>query len=174
MLPGGRVGEEAGLTRFTQLQLTTRHDAIDPGDADRPDRARRRYAVHGSAVEVDCAVEAVGAQLDRLLEPFAVGGWPEGFAPAAGTVRPYEQAEVLRHLSPNARPMANAPQLMEIYEEGERFWLVDYRWGMAEVNLLKGQWRSWILPQPKLDPLRCAEMAVLWPMAQLLRARGLH
>jgi hypothetical protein len=45
---------------------------------------------------------------------------------------------------------------------------------MAEVNLLRGQWRSWVLPRPTLDPVRCAEWAVLWPMAQLLRGRGLH
>jgi hypothetical protein len=63
-----------------------------------------------------------------------------------------------------------------VYEEGERYWLVDERWGLAEVNLLKGQWRSWVLPGPalKLDPLRCAERAVLWPLAQLTRARGVH
>jgi len=91
-----------------------------------------------------------------------------------GSVRPYEQAEVLRHLSPAARPLPSADGLASVFQDGERFWVVDERWGMAEINFLKGQWRSWVLPRPQFDAPRCAEMAVLWPMAQLLRARGLH
>jgi hypothetical protein len=45
---------------------------------------------------------------------------------------------------------------------------------MVEVNFLRGSWRSWVLPRPQLDPVRVAEMAVLWPAAQLLRPRGLY
>jgi len=48
------------------------------------------------------------------------------------------------------------------------------RWGLCEINVLKSTWRSWILPHPTLDPVRVAEMAVLWPMAQLLRPKGLY
>ena len=134
----------------------------------------KRYAVHGPAVEIDCAVPAVGAEVERLLGPFAVGDWPEGFTPVSGCVRAYDTAQVVRHVSPSARPLAgHRPQdLGELYEEGERFWLVDERWGMVEVNFLKGSWRSWVLPRPQFDAHRCAEMAVLWPMAQLLRPRG--
>jgi hypothetical protein len=82
----------------------------------------------------------------------------------------------MRHLSPAARPvpLAGGHGLLEVFQEGERFWLVDDRWGMAEINFLRGQWRSWVLPRPGLDPLRCAETAVLWPLAQLLRPRGLY
>jgi hypothetical protein len=61
-----------------------------------------------------------------------------------------------------------------VYEDGERFWLVDDRWGIAEINLLRAAWRSWVLPAPRLDPHACVELAVLWPMAQLLRGRGVH
>jgi hypothetical protein len=43
---------------------------------------------------------------------------------------------------------------------------------MAEMNLLKGTWRSWILPSATLDPLALRRAAVVWPMAQLLRARA--
>ena len=136
----------------------------------------RRFAVHGLAVEVDSAVPAVSAEVERVLGPFAVGGWPEGFGSVGGTVRAYDTAQVVRHLSPTARPLPaqRSLDLAELYEEGERFWLVDERWGMVEINFLKGTWRSWVLPRPQLDPVRCAEMAVLWPMAQLLRARGLY
>jgi hypothetical protein len=70
--------------------------------------------------------------------------------------------------------MPGMSDLTELYEEGERFWVVDERWGMAEINFLKGQWRSWLLPRPQFDPVRCAEAAVLWPLAQLLRPRGLY
>src|SRR5437763_8834675 len=63
---------------------------------------------------------------------------------------------------------------MELFEDQERFWLVDDRWGIAEVCLLKGQWRSWVLPAPTIDAVRVVQLAVLWPMAQLLRARGLY
>jgi hypothetical protein len=127
---------------------------------------------------VDCAVPTVSAQARRLLEPFAVSGWPDTFGATVGTIRHYDQNEVLRHLSPGARRVAQAgsptAEMMELYEDGERFWVVDERWGMAEVNLLKGQWRSWLLPRPQLDAVRCCELAVLWPVAQLLRAKGLY
>ena len=141
-----------------------------------PAPAPRRYAVHGLAVEVDCAVADVSLEVERTLSPFAVGGWPEGFGPVAGTVRAYDTAQVVRHVSPAARqlPAQRSTELAELYEEGERFWLVDERWGMVEINFLKGTWRSWVLPRPQLDAVHCAEMAVLWPMAQLLRARGLY
>ena len=136
----------------------------------------RRYAVHGLAVEIDCAVSDVSADIARMLGPFEVPGWPKGFSPVGGAVRAYDTAQVVRHLSPTARPLPpqRSLDLAELYEDGERYWLVDERWGMVEVNCLKGTWRSWILPRPQLDSVRCAEMAVLWPMAQLLRNRGLH
>ena len=136
----------------------------------------RRFAVHGLAAEVDCSVAEIAGEVERVLGPFAVAGWPEGFGSVGGTVRAYDTAQVVRHVSPTARPLP-APRsldLAELYEEGERFWLVDERWGMVEINFLKSTWRSWILPRPQLDPVRCTEMAVLWPMAQLLRARGLY
>src|SRR4051794_22381010 len=45
---------------------------------------------------------------------------------------------------------------------------------MAEITLLRAPWRSWVLPAPRIDPHACAELAVLWPLAQLLRGRGVH
>lgn len=142
--------------------------------------SRRRYVVHGTPVEVECDVPYLAAEQERVLAHFAAGDcacWPPGFIPTVGLVKPYDPAQVLRHLSPSARPVPAAQlagnELVELYAEGERFWLVDERWGMAEVNLLKGQWRSWVLPRPRLEPYACAEWAALWPLAQLLRPRGL-
>lgn len=139
------------------------------------DPTRRKFALHGPAIEIACEVPAMAPQVRRLLEPFAVNGWPDGFFPTVGIIRPYAQSEVLRHLSPTAKPLpGGADGLMELYQDGDRYWLVDDRWGMCEVNLIRGQFRSWILNNPRVDPIRCAEMSIVWPLAQLLRARGLH
>ena len=137
------------------------------------DTTHSRFALHGPAVEIACAVPAITAQVARLFDPFAVGGWPDGFVPTAGAVRPYEEADVLRHLSPDARPLPGGPDLMELYQDGDRFWLVDERWGIVALDLIRGHFRSWVLPSPRVDAARCAEMAVVWPLAQLLRAKGL-
>src|SRR5206468_1045031 len=34
--------------------------------------------------------------------------------------------------------------------------------------------RSWIIPDLKIDAIRAAEFAILWPLAQLIRGRGVH
>jgi len=136
---------------------------------------RLKLALHGAAIQLDNFLPQLDAPLRRLLGTFSVPGWPERFAPVHGTVRPYDHAEVMRHLSPAARAWPrHAVDLSDVYQDGARFWLVDDRWGMAEINFLKGQWRSWVLPGAKFDPVRCAEMAVLWPLAQLLRPRGVY
>jgi hypothetical protein len=130
--------------------------------------------LHGTSIGITNWVPALSTELKHLLEEFRVATWPSGSVPVTGTIWPYEQSHVLKHLSQSARRVAGNSELLELYEDEERFWLVDDRWGIAEMNLLKGQWRSWVLPSPSLDPVRCAQLAVLWPMAQLLRARGLY
>jgi hypothetical protein len=109
-----------------------------------------------------------------MFDPFLVSGWPEGFVPTEGTIKPFDAAEVNRRLSSTAIPLHDTAGKLEVYAERERFWLVDDRWGLAEINLLKSQWRAWILPSPSIEPVGVAEMAVMWPMAQLLRAKGLY
>jgi hypothetical protein len=136
--------------------------------------AHRKYAVHGLAVDIACDVPLVSEQADVWLWPFNVDELPEGISCTSGQVRPFEAADVMRHVSPGAVPLSTPGQLLELYQEGERFWMVDDRWGLCEINVMKGTWRSWILPHPTLDPVRVAEMAVLWPMAQLLRPKGLY
>jgi hypothetical protein len=133
-----------------------------------------RFSVHGHAVELTSHCPRYAPDLQHLLAPFAESDWPEGFAATSGTLHPYDQADVLRHLSPTAKLVESAMGWMELYEDGERFWLVDDRWGICEINILKSQWRSWILPEPQIDSFQCAETSVLWPMAQLLRHKGLH
>lgn len=136
----------------------------------------RRYALHGYPLELDIDPGPLAGEVERVLGEFAVSDLPDGFNAIRGSVRPYDQAEVAKHLSPTAVPFADNRALLELYHEGERFWLIDDRWGMVELNLVKGTWKAWVLPTGvrRTDNLRLAEMAALWPMAQLLRPRGLH
>jgi hypothetical protein len=134
----------------------------------------QRFSIHGIATEIDCQVPALEPELERLLGGFRVSSFPERCQPTVGSIRPYSKPEVLRHLSSSARRVTLTHESGELYEDGERFWLIDDRWGMVEINLLKSQWRAWLLPHARVDAVRCAEAAVLWPMAQLLRMKGLY
>lgn len=138
------------------------------------DRSPHRFTIHGLAVELSVQIPRLDRAIQRMLGGFEDSHWPVGFVPTTGTVRPYDAAEVSRHLSADATPV-HLPNLpMDLYEDAERFWLVDDRWGMVELNLLKNHFRAWILPRQRVDDLTCVENAILWPLAQLLRARGLH
>jgi len=137
------------------------------------DSTRHQLCVHGLAVDLRSEVPLLDLPIRQAFGEFVVSDWPERFTPIGGSIRPYEQSAVMRHISPTAAPVATGSPAMELYEEGERFWVVDDRWGLAEINLLKGRWQSWILPEPSMDSVRIVEQAVRWPMAQLLRSRGL-
>ena len=113
---------------------------------------KHQFSVHGLVVSVACKVPTLNIGIDAALGEFTVDDWPDGFSPIAGSIQPYDQNVVLRHLSPTATALPTADSAMEIYEEGERFWIIDDRWGLAEMNLLKGQWQSWILPHPSRLP----------------------
>jgi hypothetical protein len=132
--------------------------------------------LHGHGIDLSVRVPAVqrvaAAILKEVIEPF-LPGEPE----LRGTVLPFEEGMVLRHLSADAVRVEDADPLLELYRDprgGERVWLVDERWGITEINLLKRSWRSWVLPHASIDAVRLFEAAVMWPMAQLLRGAGLH
>src|SRR3954469_9446025 len=105
-----------------------------------------RLAVHGLAVQLRCDLPAVAEPLEHYTETFKVPAFPQGFSAVTGAIRCYEQREVLKCLSPTARRGAGTPDFLELYEEQERFWVIDERWGLCEINLLKSTWRSWLLP----------------------------
>jgi hypothetical protein len=126
------------------------------------------------AVEIESELPLIDEGADVWLWPFETDVLPERVSCTSGSVRRYDGDEVMRHLSPTATWVSTPGQLLELYQEGERFWLVDDRWGLCEINVLKGAFRSWVLPRPTLDAARVAELAVLWPMAQLLRHKGLY
>jgi len=133
-----------------------------------------KISLHGAPIGVSCAVEQLIPQIDRILRPFISQQLPANSGMASGIIRPFEEAEVLRHLSTRARRLMMGDPALEIYQDCERFWLVDERWGIAEMNLMKAQWRSWVLPNCTIDSYHLAEGAMLWPLAQILRPRRLH
>ena len=134
----------------------------------------QRYSIHGTAVGISCFTNSLTEEMEHALGEFRTAQWTPGVVPISGTIWPYEKSHVLKYLSQSARRVATNSDLLELYEDGERFWMVDDRWGIAEMNLLKGQWRSWILAGCAIDAVRCVQLAVIWPMAQLLRSRGLY
>jgi hypothetical protein len=136
-------------------------------------RSIARFAIHGLPVELESHLPALDRAVTQQLGLFAVDDWPEGFSPVQGWIGRYEVQDVLRHVSSSALRISAPDASTEVYREQERLWLVDQRWGMAELNLLRGQLRSWVLPAPAVDPMRCAELAVMEPLAHLLRQRGL-
>ena len=89
-----------------------------------------------------------------------------------GQIRPFDLAEVSRSLSAAADSRRWCHDVVEIYSLAERRWIVDPRWGVCQIDLLKHRWQSWVLADPRLDGVQLAEAAVLHPMAQLLRPRG--
>lgn len=136
--------------------------------------SRRSLEIHGSAVELQCTIPELEPSLDILLDRSAAGGPVHDDAPMGGSVFPFDPGYVLGSLPESARHVGQSREFADIYQDEDRFWLIDDRWGMTELHLGARQWRSWILPRPALDSLRVVERSVLWPMAQLMHGRGLH
>jgi len=130
-------------------------------------------ALDGLPCQITCTVGRLGEHLTDVFERFSAPAHGGRFA-ATGLIRPYVEPEVMRHMSPSARSVPCEDCGLELYHEQERFWLVDEHWGIAEINFLRSQWRAWILPGADADFPRLLDSAVLWPMAQILRCRGLH
>jgi hypothetical protein len=94
---------------------------------------------------------------------------------AAGAIAPFDfDLATVRIPSVLRRWEHRGDELITLFQRGEHFWMLDERWGLCEMDLLRGTWRSWVLPRPRVNSMRCAELAALWPLAQLLRGRGMH
>ncbi len=130
--------------------------------------------MHGPSVELHCDLPEMQASIARLLAPFVVSEIPTGMGVIRGAIRTYDQAEVVRRLPSTAQALHRPGDLTEIYANDERFWTIDDRWGMCEINILRGQWQSWVVDRPRIDAMRLFEGAVMWPLAQLLKHRGIH
>ena len=133
----------------------------------------QQLSIHGVGVELRCDVPVLCCAIEAALGEFLQNCRAVPLSLLRGVLRPFVQSEVLRHLSPTATRFATNWPNLEIYHERERFWIVDERWGLTEINFLKGQWQSWILPAASCDFREIVKQAVLWPLAQLLRVRGL-
>ncbi len=140
------------------------------------DSVQHRYSLHGFELSISLQVPGLTTRTDEFLDEFATSpittGKPAG-ASLHGIIRPFDQQDVLRHVSPTARRITPEDDLMELFAEGDRAWRIDERWGICEMNVLKGQWRSWVLPCSLADETEIVEQAILWPLAQVLAPRGL-
>jgi hypothetical protein len=94
---------------------------------------------------------------------------------AAGAIAPFDfDLATVRIPSVLRRWEHRGDELITVFQQGEHFWMLDERWGLCEMDLLRCTWRGWVLPRPRVNSMRCAELAALWPLAQLLRGRGMH
>ena len=137
------------------------------------------FALHGHGFSLLVAPPALRDAALALLVDHAENELP--FPPAAeGRVLPYDEAAVMRHVSADAVPVTEGDAafhpMLELFRsrDGGRWWLVDERWGLCEVDLVRRRWHSYVLPEPPVDAVRLVEATVFWPLAQLLRGRGLH
>ena len=133
---------------------------------------KSHFSIHGPAVTLTNSCRELDEQIKFFLDPFALKRHSPGPLEIDGQIRPFDLTEVTRSLSAAADSRRRCDELVEIYSLAERHWIVDERWGVCEIDLLKHRWRSWLLPRSLLDPIQLAEAAVLHPMAQLLRLRG--
>ena len=141
----------------------------------------RLLDIYGSRVSIECEVPPMQLQADLMLGLFsepasavAVGDGPAPSRPCRGRILRFDRLSLLRRISAQAKRVGQTADFAEIYRDDERVWIVDERWGVSEIDVLRGQWTSWVLPNPKIDPLHCFEQTYLWPMSQLLAPRGLH
>ena len=137
------------------------------------------YSLHGHGVSLLVEPPALRDAALAVLVDHAEGELP--FAPAAeGCVLHFDESDVMRHVSADAVPVVEGDAayhpLYELFRsrDGGRWWVVDERWGLCEIDLVRRSWRAYVLPEPGLDAVRLFEAAVMWPLAQLLRPRGLH
>lgn len=137
--------------------------------------SRFKFVIHGLGVDLACEVPSLVAPITRALGDFAVTSLPSSLSTSQGVLRGYLQDEVLKHLSPTATRMGGTNHLLEIYEQDERFWMIDDHSGLCQLNLLKNQFRSWVLEGQRSasHAHQLIQQMVMWPISQLLRSRGL-
>ena len=136
------------------------------------------FSLHGHGVRLVVDHPVVARPACRILAKLVEDVLP--FDPIDGEIVDFVHKDVMRHVDDDAiavRP--GDPEhhpLFELFRSpaGDRWWHVDERWGLSEIDLVRGRWRSFVLPAPGIDAVRLFEATVWWPMAQILRGRGLH
>ncbi len=161
---------------FADAELSIGRSA--PGPSSAPGRPIS-FTLHGHAVSLNVESPALWRTARLILSALGSADFPD--TPALeGSIREFNEAEVMRSVSADAVAVvegdAHFHPLLELFRspDGGRWWLVDERWGMCEIDLIRRSWRSFVLPEPSIDAVRLFEQVVWWPMAQLLRGYGLH
>ena len=144
---------------------------MDPRPDHKPTAVR--LSLPGLRVDVIADDRRVAARLDRMSSlPAATGR-----AHVEGSVSAYDERAVMRRVSARAVRVDSADPLMELYrdpDDGGRYWRVDERFGLCEIDLAKRCWRTWLLATSPLDEEELFEACVLWPLSHLARGSGLH
>ncbi len=136
------------------------------------------FCLHGQGVRLRVEHPLVAGPAADLLSQLAEDELP--FEPIDGAVCTYNGDDVLRRVDAEAvRVCPGDVAFHPLYElfrcpGGDRYWHVDERWGLTEVDLVRGRWRSHVLPEPRLDATRLFEATVWWPLSHLLAGHGLH
>src|SRR5207253_9934110 len=133
----------------------------------------RRYDVHGLALELSNDVPLLNAPLAHLLNDFSMRRLAADVCPIRGTIRPYDEAEVAGIAARDAARVPWHDEATEIYQDNTSIYIIDDRWGIAHIDTRQARWRSWVIPDATIDPIRCLELAIIWPLAQLAQQRGL-
>jgi len=174
----------APVNFYSLIRVCLAHIPINPVMASRSKSASdrsavatpglRRLAVYGVPIEIDCKIPAFAPILGNLLGASLTHQGSSESPVIRGSILPHEQSEPARRLPAKARPLHRPGDLTEIHALDERAWFIDQRWGMCEINVLRGEWKSWILPQALFDPVRLADSVIYHPLAQILKNRGIH
>jgi hypothetical protein len=135
---------------------------------------KSRFSVYGAAVAISNGCGQLNDALRLFLRSFEVTRNSREGLETIGEIRPFELGEVTRSLLSAGETQRRCDALVSIYSRGERHWVLDDRWGVCEIDLLRHRWRSWVLPHASLDAVQLVESAVMQPLAQLLRPRGVE
>ena len=142
--------------------------------------------VHGGRVGLviePAELRQVAARLlpTLIVDPAASATATAGnSAPIDGVIREFRESDVMRCVSRDAVAVTEEDPafhpLLELFRtpDGSRWWIVDERWGLCEVDLIRRTFRGFVLPEPAIDSVRLFEQCVWWPIAQLLRGHGLN
>ncbi len=135
---------------------------------------KNSFALHGVELHVENACAVLREHLDFLLRPFASRPSARVGNAIGVEIAPFDLAQVTRCLSRLGPSRRHSDSLTEIYSAADAHVIVDDRWGVCEVDLLRHRCKSWLLPRPTLDAVQLADAALLHPLALLLRLRGIE
>ncbi len=123
-------------------------------------------------VRVDCQVEGFRSAVDELL-----AGWRPATGQSAAihvALQPFDADAVSARVAADARRIARTRAPVELYHDSSRLWMVDERIGLVEVDFPGQRVTAFLAASTTVPADRAVEFALLRPLAQLLRAHGLH